>query len=592
MAAQYRVPGVYYEPQPRAAEAVPVRTDVCGFIGFEPRIRAGASPFCVDISGFQVALGGTSAVLPRSTNFPLFSPPQPPTLLDGQSIFYTVAAALPLNSATATTVVAQGVVAAYGMNFAATDDAVAGAVVGLLPGPRRPWVRIVDVEVRSEQGAIYLTVHPTLKATRCDDWSDYLLAFGSPGDDGALLAPAVRAYFANGGARCWIATVRRPVFDDAVELEHARQDMIGVAGTSENDATGLERLLLVPEVTLTDAPDLYMQRLLTVSASIPPPRGDPCFRPCSKLAPPPTGTSEVSRQTSGPLFAGDAIAKTQRGLIELARDQRWRMLVLLSVPFSFDPVTGTWAPPATADADQCRNDFDSDVKLGKLADTTSISCAALYWPWVLNQEQVDGPVVLMPPSAYAAGVIARRDLARGPQFSPANETLKQVVATTTPVDDDANALLYAPPADKNGTAKIAVNVLRAFPGYGIQVWGARTMSTDPWLQFIVVRRTLTAVELRMKAALEMLVFEPNTPALWMHITHVALGVLLPLYESGALRGSRPEEAFYIRCDATVNTADTIAQGWLFVEVGVAVAAPAEFIVFRVGRREGAVEVVE
>jgi phage tail sheath protein FI len=306
----------------------------------------------------------------------------------------------------------------------------------------------------------------------------------------------------------------------------------------------------------------------------------------------PPATTQVSRAVSGPIFSQSDIGKTQRGLIELARDERWRMLVLLSVPLFRDPTTGAWGSPAAAQADDWRKGFDSDVKLGKLADTLSISCAALYWPWVLNQEQVDGPVVLMPPSPYAAGVIARRDLARGPQFSPANETLKQVVATAVPVDDDANALLYAPPADRQGAPTIAVDVLRAFSGYGIQVWGARTMSTDPWLQYIVVRRTLTAVELRMKAALEMLVFEPNTPTLWLHITHVALGVLLPLYESGALRGSRPEEAFYIRCDATVNTADTIAEGWLLVEVGVAVATPAEFIVFRVGRREGVVEVVE
>jgi len=69
-------------------------------------------------------------------------------------------------------------------------------------------------------------------------------------------------------------------------------------------------------------------------------------------------------------------------------------------------------------------------------------------------------------------------------------------------------------------------------------------------------------------------------------------VLLPIYESGALRGSRPEEAFYIRCDSSVNSAETIDQGQLFIDVGVAIAAPAEFIVFRVGRREGVIQVVE
>jgi phage tail sheath protein FI len=78
----------------------------------------------------------------------------------------------------------------------------------------------------------------------------------------------------------------------------------------------------------------------------------------------------------------------------------------------------------------------------------------------------------------------------------------------------------------------------------------------------------------------------------MQITSLALSVLLPLYENGAFRGSRPEEAFYIRCDESVNPPEAVAQGQLVLEVGVAIAAPAEFIVIRVGRREGVIEVAE
>src|SRR6185295_1705180 len=112
------------------------------------------------------------------------------------------------------------------------------------------------------------------------------------------------------------------------------------------------------------------------------------------------------------------------------------------------------------------------------------------------------------------------------------------------------------------------------------------------LRFLSARRTLTAIELRMKAALDLLVFEPNQPALWLQITQTAFGVLLPLFESGALRGERPEEAFFIRCDGRNNPPEAIERGELTIEVGVAIAAPAEFIVFRVGRREGVIEVLE
>jgi phage tail sheath protein FI len=205
---------------------------------------------------------------------------------------------------------------------------------------------------------------------------------------------------------------------------------------------------------------------------------------------------------------------------------------------------------------------------------------------------VDEPIVEMPPAAYAAGIIARRDLARGPQISPANETLRQVVALSATFDDVIHGGLYDPAPDTGGFPTPAVNCLRAFPGYGIQLWGARTLSTETWLRFLSVRRTLTAIELRMKAALLELVFEPNRPALWLQIVQSAFAVLLPLFESGALRGSRPEEAFYVRCDGRNNPPEALERGELVVEVGVAVAAPMEFIVFRVGRREGVIEVLE
>ena len=124
------------------------------------------------------------------------------------------------------------------------------------------------------------------------------------------------------------------------------------------------------------------------------------------------------------------------------------------------------------------------------------------------------------------------------------------------------------------------------------MWGARTLSTEATLRFLAVRRTLTAIELRMKTALDALVFEPNSPSLWLQITQIAYGVLFPIFESGALRGERPDEAFFIRCDDSVNPPESITEGRLVVEVGVAIAAPMEFIVFRLGRREGVVEVVE
>jgi phage tail sheath protein FI len=96
----------------------------------------------------------------------------------------------------------------------------------------------------------------------------------------------------------------------------------------------------------------------------------------------------------------------------------------------------------------------------------------------------------------------------------------------------------------------------------------------------------------MAAALREVVFEPHNQLLWLQTAAIANDVILPLFAAGALRGDRPDQAFYVRCDESVNPPESVALGQLVCEVGVAIAAPAEFLVFRVGRAEGALEVVE
>jgi phage tail sheath protein FI len=166
------------------------------------------------------------------------------------------------------------------------------------------------------------------------------------------------------------------------------------------------------------------------------------------------------------------------------------------------------------------------------------------------------------------------------------------VGTSVAISDDLLADLYSPQPGGNGFARPAINVLRTASGAGVELWGARTTCTERWLRFLAVRRGLSAVQRRCYAALQRTVFEPNTPALWMQVTQIVLNELMSLFHSGALRGNSPDESFYVRCDNSVNPPESIALGRLIVEVGVAIAAPAEFIVFRLGRSEGIVEVLE
>src|SRR5689334_8055183 len=81
------------------------------------------------------------------------------------------------------------------------------------PQPRAPAPPFVRTDVAGFVGfRPPATPVATPSLVRCDDYQDYRLAFGDPPDDGTLLGRAVRAYFVNGGSRCYVATVARPDF--------------------------------------------------------------------------------------------------------------------------------------------------------------------------------------------------------------------------------------------------------------------------------------------------------------------------------------------------------------------------------------------
>ncbi len=593
MPVTYRVPGVYHEPRPRVPPAPAVRTDVAGFIGFEPRVRDGTTPsrltggppatghaFRVDVAGFEIELAGAREQVPATVDLVLSEDPASTLLADAQSVVFALAAAR--DAGGVVLVVTAGTPAATTPRPpAAPGDPDVEARVAAALGAQRPWLRLADVELRRDGQRVWPIVRPALPPTRCDDLRDFHRRLGEPVDDGGLLAPAVRAFFANGGARCYVETIARPRFDDSGGLARSRSEMLGVPGASKVEATGLEQLLLVEEVSFVDVPDLYARRVVVEEQTLPLPpfAPDACFRDCRDLAREP-GVIEARgpRRALEPLFAAAAVEETQHRMVERAAPERWRILLLFSPPLQFDPASGARLPTA-ADAEAWRQGF---AAAGVTEEERSV--AALYFPWLLAQEQVGAPVLELPPTPFAAGVIARRDLARGPHVAPANEALREVVGLGAAVDDDVHGSLYEPP--------LAVNTIRPFSGYGIQVWGARTLSGDLWLRYLAVRRCLTAIEKQVARGLEDLVFEPHTPILWLRVTQLVFGVLEPIFDSGALRGSSPEEAFFVRCDATNNPPEAVAEGRLLCEVGVAIAATAEFLIFRVGRREGVIEVLE
>jgi phage tail sheath protein FI len=207
--------------------------------------------------------------------------------------------------------------------------------------------------------------------------------------------------------------------------------------------------------------------------------------------------------------------------------------------------------------------------------------AALYYPWVKVFDPASGSNRLVPPSGHVAGIWGRNDATRGVHKAPANEVIRGAVALETQITRAEQELLNP----------IGVNCIRAFPGRGIRVWGARTLSSDPSWRYLNVRRLFNYLEESILNGTQWVVFEPNDDALWARIRRTISAFLVNEWRKGALFGLTPDEAFYVRCDRETNPAESIDIGQVICEVGVAPVKPAEFVVFRLAQFSGGTSTV-
>jgi uncharacterized protein len=199
---------------------------------------------------------------------------------------------------------------------------------------------------------------------------------------------------------------------------------------------------------------------------------------------------------------------------------------------------------------------------------------AYYFPWVSMYDTVQDQNVFAPPSGGVCGIYSRVDGTRGVHKAPANEIFRTALGLKYNLTDAEQELLNPK----------GINCIRDFPGRGIRVWGARTVSSNPEWRYINVRRLFCMVEQSLQNGTNWVVFEPNTRDLWKKITRNITSFLLNIWRSGALFGDTPEEAFYVRCDDELNPPESIDAGYVVIELGLAPAKPAEFVVFRVSQK--------
>lgn len=196
--------------------------------------------------------------------------------------------------------------------------------------------------------------------------------------------------------------------------------------------------------------------------------------------------------------------------------------------------------------------------------------AALYWPHLKVFDPASGHSIFVPPSGHMAGIWCRSDSERGVHKAPANEVVRGAISLETNITKGEHDQLNP----------LGVNCIRSFPGRGIRVWGARTLSSDASWRYINVRRLFNYVESSILNGTQWVVFEPNDQELWGRIKRTINGFLYTVWMDGALFGTTAQQAFYVKCDDETNPSEVIEQGRVVTEIGIAPTKPAEFVVFR------------
>lgn len=327
---------------------------------------------------------------------------------------------------------------------------------------------------------------------------------------------------------------------------------------SEEPGSGVHALAQLPDLALLAVPDLYSPAPLTETESIDDPvsLAGPAFERCVDLPPEAPKAEDSTEELEGlrldPKQAQDLekITRHQRRLVDFADATRCLTALLDVPPGLTQRQIITW-----------RSAFDS-------------SYAAAYHPWLKVSRRDDSRDVLIrvPPSAAAAGIIARREVYFGVQHGPANVIADQTLEVDEPVSAARHDQLHP----------LGINVYLP-EREGVRLSAGRTLSLDPAYRQLSVRRLMTMIRKALDRRMQWVVFEPNNSLLRGEVRRVIRTFLGRLFQAGAFRGAVEEEAFFVRCDEDLNPPRVVDAGRLVAHVGVAPAEPLEFILLRMSR---------
>ena len=466
---------------------------------------------------------------------------------------------------------------------------------------------------------------PINRPTRISNWTQFATIFGDtqnpengPFMEGAYLAHSVYGFFQNGGGLCWI--VRVGSSDGGVRM--AALPAAGDASAEAFRAVALEgvdadvKLELTAEPSTGDGDDAPQTYKLTVTAGGDTEEYDGLtvkkgrtyivtkVNAASKLikleetggALPDVTLATGSYTLSMPKQSSEALSPA---MIEGDVAKREGMGGLAAV----DEVTMVVSPDVMAFAQNgddtalrdlqgkmiahCENMgdrmaiLDTPPGLGPQealdwrmnAAGYDSKFATLYYPWLEVMDPISKRPLLVPPSGHVAGVWCRSDGTRGVHKAPANEVTLGVNGVAFQITGE----------EQGGLNQRGINCIRAFPGRGIRIWGARTMSSDPEWRYVNVRRLFNYISESIMEGTQWAVFEPNDERLWSSLRISTANFLARTWRQGALFGATPGDAFFVKCDAETNPQDVIEAGQVVIEVGICPVKPAEFVIFRISQ---------
>ena len=251
---------------------------------------------------------------------------------------------------------------------------------------------------------------------------------------------------------------------------------------------------------------------------------------------------------------------------------------LIDAPLVEPPPPGNVEiPPATLTTEDWIASF-TDSELRKYG--------AAYHPWVhstFDDIELDAPLDrLMPPSGLVAGLFARTDAQLGVNKAPANGQLRGAFALNPPIDRRRHGELNP----------LGVNCVVKLEDGEVRLMGSRTLSDDLVSRFVSVRRTILSVKKTLAQRMLWAVFEPIDAKLFQRLEGTLITFLQAMLAKGATASQRPSDAFFVRCNADTNPPEQTDLGIVVAEVGIALLAPAEFIVVTARRTPDAVQVIE